>query len=185
MRSISIFREIVFISLLSVLIGFGSKVAQNDKGIPFWGRPIPVMLISVPEANAGPLATHPDSVFTPADAPFHISLARAAGLYLQRETLNVCFVDARSHELYAEGHIPGAINLPAEHFDEDCDAMVQLLDKGRLIVIYCDNKDCPLSLELAEILLGMEFRRIAVFEEGWEKWVESGYPTIIGEEKQD
>ncbi|MBU1937726.1 rhodanese-like domain-containing protein [bacterium] len=184
MRRISLFREIVFVSLLSILVGFGGK-AVRQSNVPFWGRPIPVKLISLPDANAGPLATHPDSLFVPADAPYHISLARAAGLFLQQEKLGVYFVDARSHELYTEGHIPGALNLPSENFDEDCDAMVQLLDKGRLIVIYCDNKECPLSLELAEILLGMEFRRIAVFEEGWDKWVESGYPTATGTEETE
>jgi 3-mercaptopyruvate sulfurtransferase SseA len=36
---------------------------------------------------------------------------------------------------------------------------------------------------LAEILLRLEFRRIAVFEEGWDKWVESGYPTATGTEE--
>ncbi len=184
MRRVSLFREIVFVSLLSILVGFGGK-AVHQSNIPLWGRPIPVKLINLPDANAGPKATHPDSMFTPADAPYHISLARAAGLYLQREKLGVYFVDARSHELYAEGHIPGALSLPCEHFDEHFDVLVQLLDKEKLIVIYCDNHECQLSLDLAEVLLAMEFRRIAVFEEGWDQWVESGYPTATGIEEQD
>ncbi len=184
MRRISLFREIVFVSLLSILVGFGGKAVRQNT-IPFWGRPIPVKLINLPDANAGPKATHPDSMFVPTDAPYHISLARAAGLFLQREKLGVYFVDARSPELYGEGHIPGAMNLPCEHLDEDSDALVQLLDKEKLIVIYCDNHECQLSLDLAEILLEMEFRRIAVFEEGWDSWVESGYPVATGIEEQD
>ena len=185
MRRVSLFREIVFVSLLSVLVGFGSK-AVHQGSIPFWGRPISVKMINVPDANAGPKATHPDSMFTPADAPYHISLARAAGLFLQKEKLDVHFLDARSHELYAEGHIPGALSLSFEHINgDDCEKMLQLLDKEKLIVIYCDNNECQLSLDLAEVLLGMEFRRIAVFEEGWDAWVESGYPVETEIEEQD
>ena len=184
MRRVSLFREIVFVSLLTILVGLGGK-AVRQSNVPLWGRPIPVKLISLPEANAGPQTTHPDSMFVPADAPYHIGLARAAGLYLQREKLDVSFVDARVPELFTEGHIPGALNLPYEHFVEDCDVLLQFLDKGKLIVIYCDNHECQLSLDLAEILLGLEFRRIAVFEEGWDTWVESGYPVATGIEEQD
>ena len=185
MRRVSLLKEIVFVSLLSILVGFGGRVVRQSN-VPFWGRPIPVKLISLPDANAGPQATHPDSLFVPTDAPYHITLARAAGLYLQREKLGVYFVDARSHEVYMEGHIPGAVSLSYEHIDgDDCEKMLQILDKDKLLVIYCDNSECPLSLELAETLLGMEFRRIAVFEEGWDKWVEAGYPSATGTEEQD
>jgi rhodanese-related sulfurtransferase len=183
-KGISIRGEIVFIALLAILVGLGAKVARKN-GIPVWGSPPIVKLLDVPEANAEPGMVHPDSFFVPSEIAYGISLARTASLYLQREKLGVYFLDARSTELYEEGHIAGALNLPYEHLQDYCDDFVPSLDKEKLIIIYCDNKDCTLSLELAEALLAVEFRRIAVFEGGWDEWVESGYPVATGVESGD
>lgn len=176
--------EIVLISLLAVLVGLGGKVVQK-KDVPLWGAPIRVRLIEIPEAEGAPTATNPDSLFVPSEVPYQISLARTAGLYLQRQKLGVYFLDARLPELYLKGHIAGALNLPYENLQDYCDDFVPSLDKKKLIIIYCDNYDCDLSLDLADALLAVEFRRIAVFEGGWDEWVESGYPTATGNEASD
>lgn len=183
-KRISIRAEVVFIALLAILVGLGAKVVRKN-GISFWGSPPMVKLLNLPEANAEPHVVHPDSLFVPSEIPYRVSLAHTASLYLQRDKLGVYFLDARSTDLYTEGHIAGALNLPYEHLQDYCDDFVPSLDKKKLIVIYCDNKECPLSLDLAEALLAVEFRRIAVFEGGWDEWVESGYPIATGEEAGD
>ncbi|MFH1009718.1 MAG: rhodanese-like domain-containing protein [bacterium] len=180
---LSIGGEIILISILAILVGLGGKVVRQ-KDIPVWGSPTRVKLIDLPEAAAEPLAENPDSLFAPSDAPYRILLARAAGLYLQREKLGICFLDARLPELYAQGHIAGALNFPREHYDEHRDQLLPLLDKERLIVIYCDSEECEVALELAETLLAEGFGRIAVFEGGWAEWEQSGYPTATGLESE-
>ena len=180
-RRLSMGGEIVIIALLAILVGLGAMTVRKEN-IPLWGSPTRVKLIDLPEAAAEPRAENADSLFAPSDAPYRISLAQAAGLYLQREKLGICFLDARLPELYAQGHITGALNLPREHYDEYRDQMLPLLHKDKLIVIYCDSEECEVALELAEALLSEEFRRIAVFEGGWMEWEKSGYSTVTGSE---
>lgn len=173
---LSIKREVVFISLLAILVGLGAK-AVRQKDIPFWGSPPIVRLLDLPKAIAEPSVVHPDSLFVPSEVPYRVSLMRTVLLHQQKQKLPIYFIDARSPDLYSEGHITGALNLPFEQLDEYHGEVVPSLDMQGLIVIYCDNEDCPLSLELAEALLAEGFRRIAVFEGGWDEWVDSGCPT--------
>ncbi len=183
-KRLSLGGEIVFISLLAILLGVGGKVVRKDT-LPFWGSPSRPKLIDLPEAVAEPAAANPDSMFAPSEIAYRITLARAAGLYFQRQKLEICFLDARSPELYSEGHVAGALNLPREHLEEYRDKVVPHLEHDKLIVIYCDNEECPEATELAEALLAEGFRRIAVFEGGWDEWAESGYPTATGPEPGD
>jgi len=180
---LSIGGEILLIALLAILVGLGGKVVRQ-KDIPFWGSPTRIKLIDLPVAAAAPSAENPDSLFVASDAPYRISLAQAAGLYLKREKLGICFLDARLPELYEQGHIAGSLNFPREHYDEHRDHVLPLLDKDGLIVLYCDSEECEVALELAETLLAEGFRRIAIFEGGWTEWEQSGYPTATGSEPE-
>lgn len=44
-------------------------------------------------------------------------------------------VDVRDPQEFAEGHIPGAINIPSDKFA----AGSAVLDKGKLVVVYCKS----------------------------------------------
>ena len=44
-------------------------------------------------------------------------------------------VDVRASDLYAEGHIPGAVNLPLA--DLEAGAAQRLPDRDRQIAVYC------------------------------------------------
>jgi rhodanese-related sulfurtransferase len=180
-KRLSIGGEIVFISLLAILLGLGGKVVRKDN-LPLWGSPTRAKLIDLPEAAAEPTAAKPDSLFAPSETAYRISIARAAGLYLQRKNLGIFFLDARLPELYAQGHVAGALNLPREQYDNYRDQIIPSLDKEKLIVVYCDSEECEVALELADVLLSEGFRRIAVFEGGWVEWETSGYPTATGAE---
>ena len=59
-------------------------------------------------------------------------------------------LDVRTAEEYAQGHIPGAVNIPVETIgDEEIDA---LPDKEKLILVYCrsGNRSKVASARLAE-----------------------------------
>ncbi len=80
------------------------------------------------------------------------------------------FVDARSPEEYASGHIPGAINLPFDDVFKKPELAKALDAKGRPIFSYCDGGDCELSRSLAFSLLDQGQHRVVVFTDGMEGW---------------
>jgi rhodanese-related sulfurtransferase len=53
---------------------------------------------------------------------------------------NLAIVDVRAAEDYAKGHVPGAINLPKEKWDNP-----QGLSRERTNVVYCYTQQCHLA----------------------------------------
>ena len=52
---------------------------------------------------------------------------------------NALILDARSKDAFAEGHIKGAVNLPLTDFTAESLAAVIGKNRGRPILIYCNN----------------------------------------------
>ena len=91
------------------------------------------------------------------------------------------FVDARSPELYAEGHIPGALNVPWQRVNDYLDAFFEkAADNKTIIIAYCDGEGCSLSEELAFLLSDMGYENVRVLINGWTMWTQNGYPTEQG-----
>lgn len=90
------------------------------------------------------------------------------------------FVDARDADEFAMGHIPGAVNIPAEALLTGLDLAVDAvpgLAKERPLVVYCSNLACPKSREVAEGLKEMGFTALAVMPEGLEGWKAADGPV--------
>jgi rhodanese-related sulfurtransferase len=84
------------------------------------------------------------------------------------------FLDARSAEEYAEGHIAGAVNLPFDDVYKN-PALAKAVDaKGRVLVTYCGGGDCDLSRSLAFSLIDAGFRKVLVFTGGLPAWASAG-----------
>lgn len=107
----------------------------------------------------------------------NISLAEAYSYFQEQSAL---FMDAREADVYRDGHISGAINLPAQAF---MDSLTYLdgLDLDRLIITYCDGTECNASIELASNLELMGFTQVYYFFGGWAAWQGAGYPTETSE----
>ncbi|MBL7110308.1 MAG: rhodanese-like domain-containing protein, partial [Candidatus Marinimicrobia bacterium] len=89
------------------------------------------------------------------------------------------FIDSRDSIEFNDRHIKNAINISYE--DEYCSS-IEDLNKSEIFVIYCSGFECDLSLELAEYLVYDEdFKKILVFEEGLQGWLENEFPTENGE----
>lgn len=84
----------------------------------------------------------------------------------------VTIVDVREPELFAEGHIPGAINRPWPGVKETAAAE---LPKDHAIVLVCHGG--PMGDELADILVAAGFTDVRNLEGGMRKW--SG-PVVPG-----
>ncbi len=92
------------------------------------------------------------------------------------DTGNVLFVDARSIEDYNDGHIKGAVPLPAGQYDEHIDAFLERYDLDRPIVTYCSGRTCQDSHHLAQLLMERGYLNISVMIDGFPGWEAEGYP---------
>jgi rhodanese-related sulfurtransferase len=86
---------------------------------------------------------------------------------------DVLLLDARPHVFYQAGHLPGAISLPRESFAADFPKVdAQLRQPGVTgIVIYCSGGECEDSAGVAEQLAARKIGPLAIYEGGWEDWI--------------
>jgi rhodanese-related sulfurtransferase len=106
-----------------------------------------------------------------------ISPEDAEALFHERAAL---FLDARSRELYEEGRIHGALNLPWEEFDERSPDVLPKVPQDMTIVTYCDGESCNLGKELAFALLDLGYSDVRVLVNGWTVWQEKHLPVDNG-----
>lgn len=101
----------------------------------------------------------------PADsAPVSLAQAKAWG-----DT--VLWVDARPDEQFARGHVPGAIQLNEDRWNELLRGMLTAWSPERKVVVYCSRKSCNASHEVAERLRKEAgLTNVYVLSGGWEEW---------------
>ena len=52
----------------------------------------------------------------------------------RRDRGEVALIDVRSREAYADGHLPGAVNIPSSEIE---DRAAEIRKMGRLPILYC------------------------------------------------
>lgn len=84
----------------------------------------------------------------------------------------VTVLDVRPEEEYAAGHLPGAINIPLSHLEEQ----LASLPDNREVIAYCRGPYCVLSYDaVAELRRrGYRARRL---EDGYPEWQIAGLPV--------
>lgn len=89
-------------------------------------------------------------------------------------------LDVREPDEFAEGHLPGAINIPRgflevkadlEHYKRD----ERLRDRHQKVLCYCGGGHR--SLLAAKTLLEMGFEDAVSMAGGWTEWTLRGFPT--------
>ena len=96
------------------------------------------VLVSFSGDESKPLATRVD-VKQPYKVPEHQKITNAEVMNLVAmgpEKGNYTLVDARPTGAFLTGHIPTAISLPFDSFEESCTTILPQ-DKDRLLVFYC------------------------------------------------
>ena len=86
-----------------------------------------------------------------------ISMDEAAKI--MRDEKNYIILDVRRPDEYAEGHIPGAINVPNEEIGTA--EIAELPDKSQLILVYC--RSGRRSKEASEKLVKLGYTNIVEF----------------------
>jgi rhodanese-related sulfurtransferase len=77
---------------------------------------------------------------------------------------NINIVDVRASEDYAQGHIPGAINLPKQRWSSRSG-----LRSDKINVIYCYSEVCHLAVAAAKEFAEHGFA-VMELEGGFEQW---------------
>lgn len=87
----------------------------------------------------------------------------------------VTVIDVRPPQEYAQGHIPGALNIPLDQLKR----RLKELPRDREIVAYCRGPWCVLSFEAVARLrqVGIYARRL---ENGLPEWRHAGLPVESG-----
>lgn len=83
----------------------------------------------------------------------------------------VLWIDARSEGAYDEAHIPGAVLLNMDRFDELLPGLFDVWQGDERLVVYCDSLQCGASEAVASRLredMGME--EVFVLKGGWIEW---------------
>jgi rhodanese-related sulfurtransferase len=106
-----------------------------------------------------------------------VSLEEAEKLYFTHAAV---FIDARSAEDYAQGHIQDSRSLPWHAVDLSFMAVTADLDLATPIVTYCDGETCESSHDLALFLRDAGFMNTRVLVNGWTVWQQAGLPVGSG-----
>jgi rhodanese-related sulfurtransferase len=93
---------------------------------------------------------------------------------------DVYIIDARGPEGFAEGHIPGAINVPYDRLAEYYQDLTGSVPTDAKVICYCWSPTCDFSDQLATELKIMGYTDVAVFTGGWEHWQDAGHPVEGG-----
>src|SRR5262249_23558078 len=89
-------------------------------------------------------------------------------------------LDARSPEEYAEGHIPGSINIPHDQIPQYQDVLTKQVSNDAHVICYCRGPDCDFSDLLATELKIIGWQDVSAVSGGWEEWSKAGSPVEKG-----
>ncbi|NOZ08155.1 MAG: rhodanese-like domain-containing protein [FCB group bacterium] len=106
--------------------------------------------------------------------PLAIDLPFAKSLFDDKLGL---FIDARDPDEFSAGHIPGALNIPYDYY-EDFEDVITALPRDKTLITYCSGGECDLSTDLGDYLFNERgFTSVLVFSGGMTFWEEAGYIT--------
>lgn len=87
---------------------------------------------------------------------------------------NAIWVDARPEEEFARDHVPNALLLNEDRWNELLPQFLAAWSPGKKVVVYCSSQSCNASREVARRLRDeAQLKNVFVLEGGWEKWLNS------------
>lgn len=162
------------VALLGILLA-GALLLFGCQGAPQEAAPAPEVLpqeAATEERQASP--EMPDWPKAP-----EVSVEEARQAFEEKSAL---FLDARSPEVYAEGHLPGSLNLFNEKFEDEYPLLEDQIKAAARVIAYCDGIECGRAPEIAGRLLELVDVPVVVFKEGYPAWTKAGLPTKTGPE---
>lgn len=85
------------------------------------------------------------------------------------------WIDARPDEEFARDHVPGAISLNEDHWNDLFPTFRERWSPEKKLVVYCSAESCNLARDVAKKLREEEQlpNDIRVLQGGWEEWQKS------------
>ncbi len=145
-------QTLVVLAASTVLAAIVNQV--RDDGIP-WRMPFP------PEYQCPSLV----APGTP------ISVAQALEVFGRDD---IAWVDARSPEAFARGHVPGAMNIPYSFIEPVPDEAVQRLRPYETVIVYCNTEGNERSERMAGELTLAGAEGVTYLEGGLLEWLKAG-----------
>jgi rhodanese-related sulfurtransferase len=85
---------------------------------------------------------------------------------------NVIWVDARPDDEFARDHVPSALSLNEDRWNELLPQFLAAWSPGKKVVVYCSAQSCDLAREVAQRLRKeAQVANVFVLEGGWEDWL--------------
>ncbi len=85
---------------------------------------------------------------------------------------NTIWVDARPDEEFARDHVPGAISLNEDRWNDLVGPFLATWSPDKKVVVYCSSQSCNASREVARRLRDeAQLKNVFVLEGGWEEWL--------------
>ena len=82
------------------------------------------------------------------------------------------WLDARPDDEFANDHVPGAISLNEDRWNELLPQFLTVWTPGKKVVVYCSSLSCNASREVARRLRKeAQLSDVFVLEGGWEAWL--------------
>lgn len=93
-------------------------------------------------------------------------------LVKKKETL---IIDVRIVESYNQGHIPGAVSMPLNEFDQIIDKFIKSTPPDTALIVYCSRLECSDSHTFALRLENNGFTNITIYKGGMMEWENMGF----------
>lgn len=138
---------------------------QKDKKLPDSARKKEISEASKPKAS-------------PKVKPGSITGVDVARVFTMRQNDQALLVDCRPPIFYKMGHINGSISLPKKKYDAVFPSVKAQLNaaksSGKIIVLYCQNTECPDAYAVAKKLSPLGYS-VSIYKGGWEEWKQAGF----------
>lgn len=87
---------------------------------------------------------------------------------------NTIWVDARPDAEFEREHIPGAVLLNEDRWNELLPQFLTVWSPEKRVVVYCSSQSCNASREVARRLRDeAQLKNVFVLQGGWEEWLKS------------
>jgi len=87
---------------------------------------------------------------------------------------NTIWVDARPDAEFEREHIPGAVLLNEDRWNELLPQFLTVWSPEKRVVVYCSSQRCNASREVARRLRDeAQLKNVFVLQGGWEEWLKS------------
>jgi rhodanese-related sulfurtransferase len=87
---------------------------------------------------------------------------------------NAIWADARPDEEFARDHVPGAISLNEDRWNELLPQFLATWSPEKKVVVYCSSQGCNASREVARKLrTEAQLKDVFVLQGGWEEWLKN------------